>query len=588
MKRGMRSKGGSIMKENINKRAVSVIIVTIVMFIAVNLPLPEAFLHTRAAFAQGPFQVITTDANQDGVVDSANLYMPGCNTLFGGLGVICELSNFVYFNCPPGDTCEIPLSFVPPGFDYGDLWLAMWCYDPTLSFDCQILKLGPTPPPPPIVGEGRIVAWARTRNDVTVKPVPAGDSYVQISAGGAHSVALRADGSLVGWGSNQLGQLNVPSGIDFVQVAAGERHNIAIRADGSLVGWGGLNEYGQATVPEGNDFVQVAASMFQSLAIRTDGSLVQWGLEWGELPAGNDYVQVAAGIYHNLALRADGSLVGWGDTTVPEGNDFVQISAGFHSLALRADGSLVGWGDTTVPSGNDFIQIATNLDHKLALRTDGSLVGWGGDLEPATNDVPPGNVFTKIAAGWGHNVALSTVPPREAGPLTIWIGLKNSDDQGTQFDLMAELYKNDVPISRGKTLCITGVTRNPSLARETSVEFGPVFTKDLAPEDTLSLKVFTRIGTTPDGMKCSGPGGSHNNAVGLRAYYDAPTRPSRFSADIPPYSLLTDLFLHSSGTNYFFNDVSPTGTMKYKDSGSVNFKNGNPWKEIGTWSMPVQ
>ena len=203
-------------------------------------------------------------------------------------------------------------------------------------------------------------------------------------------------------------------------------------------------------------------------------------------------------------------------------------------------------------------------------------------------NLPLGDIYFQVAAGGLHGLALSTVPPREAGPLTLWIGLKNSDDQGTQFDLMAELYKNDVPISRGKTLCITGVTRNPSLARETSVEFGPVFTKDLAPEDTLSLKVFTRIGTTPDGMKCSGPGGSHNNAVGLRAYYDAPTRPSRFSADIPPYSLLTDLFLHSSGTNYFFNDVSPTGTMKYKDSGSVNFKNGNPWKEIGTWSMPVQ
>jgi len=176
----------------------------------------------------------------------------------------------------------------------------------------------------------------------------------------------------------------------------------------------------------------------------------------------------------------------------------------------------------------------------------------------------------------------------DAGPANLWIGLKNSDDQGTQFDIKTELHKNDILISEGKTLCITGVTRNPSLAKEASVVFGPVSNGEFVPGDTLSLKVFTRIGTTPDGLKCSGPGGSHNNAVGLRLYYDAPTRPSGFSAEISPDLLHNDLFLHSSGATDFFDDVSPIGTVKYKDSGSVNFNNGNPWKEIGTWSMPLQ
>jgi hypothetical protein len=98
--------------------------------------------------------------------------------------------------------------------------------------------------------------------------------------------------------------------------------------------------------------------------------------------------------------------------------------------------------------------------------------------------------------------------------------------------------------------------------------------------------VLTRIGTNPDGSKCSGPGGSHNNAVGLRLYYDSPTRPSRFGAEISPDPLM-DYFLHSASGNYFLNDVSPTGTVKYKDSSGVNYKNGNPWKEIGTWQMEL-
>jgi hypothetical protein len=473
----------------------------------------------------------------------------------------------------------------------------MWGYYTPFSpftYNCKIVRVDDfVDPPPPVVEKGSIVGWGY--NWYGQATVPEGDDFTQIAAGVYHSVALRANGGLVEFGVNDKGLENVPGANDFVQVASGFHHIVALRPDGSLAGWG-LNDTGQATVPDGNDFVQVAAGGFHSLAIRADGSLVGWGYnDFGQatVPEGSDFVQIAAGGFHSLAIRADGSLVDWGygQGNAPEGNDFVQIAGGVIArMALRADGSLVGWPINNVPPGNDFVQISSVQDHNLALRTDGSVVGFGPIWEElkGLDNLPLGDIYFKIAAGAFHGLALSTVPLREAGPLTLWIGLKNSDDQGTQFDLKAELYKNNVPISAGKTLCITGVTRNPSLAKETSVEFGPVFTRDLAPGDILSLKVFTRIGTTPDGLKCSGPGGSHNNAVGLRAYYDAPTRPSRFSADIPPYSILTDLFLHSSGTNYFINDVSPTGSVKYKDSGNVNFNNGNPWKEIGTWSMPVQ
>jgi hypothetical protein len=171
-------------------------------------------------------------------------------------------------------------------------------------------------------------------------------------------------------------------------------------------------------------------------------------------------------------------------------------------------------------------------------------------------------------------------------PAKLWIGLKNSDDQGTQFDLRADLYINNTHISTSQTLCITGVTRNPSYAKEVTVPFGPISDGTYNPGDILSLRVLTRIGTNADGSKCSGPGGSHNNAVGLRLYYDSPTRPSKFGAEISP-DPMKDYFLHSSSGNYFLNDTSPTGTVKYKDSSSVNYNNGNPWKEIGTWNMTL-
>jgi hypothetical protein len=47
-----------------------------------------------------------------------------------------------------------------------------------------------------------------------------------------------------------------------------------------------------------------------------------------------------------------------------------------------------------------------------------------------------------------------------------------------------------------------------------------------------------------------------------------------------------DFFLHAEGTNFFLDTSSPTATSaKFKDSSAVNFAGGNPWKEIGTWSM---
>jgi hypothetical protein len=97
-------------------------------------------------------------------------------------------------------------------------------------------------------------------------------------------------------------------------------------------------------------------------------------------------------------------------------------------------------------------------------------------------------------------------------------------------------------VSNGETLCITGVTRNAVYAKEATVLFNPISNGAYASGDILSLKVFTRIGTDPDGQKCSGPGGSHNNAVGLRMYYDAPARPSRFGAETTP-DPMKELFL---------------------------------------------
>jgi hypothetical protein len=180
---------------------------------------------------------------------------------------------------------------------------------------------------------------------------------------------------------------------------------------------------------------------------------------------------------------------------------------------------------------------------------------------------------------WFAEVQVFGGPTADAIDGNFWVGLKNSDDQGTQFDLRAELYINDILVSQGETLCVTGITRNPLYAKEVTVPFDPISNGIYNLGDVLYLRVLTRIGTNPDGSKCSG----HNNAVGLRLYYDSPTRPSGIGAEISP-DPLKDYFLHSAS----FDDASPTGAIKYKDSSGVNYKNGNQWKEIGVWQMVLE
>ena len=90
-----------------------------------------------------------------------------------------------------------------------------------------------------------------------------------------------------------------------------------------------------------------------------------------------------------------------------------------------------------------------------------------------------------------------------ASPAHLWIGLKNSDDQGTRFDLKVELSKNGTVVASGLQRCITGVTRNPSLAKEAVVAFDAFSPVALASGDVLALN--TPPGSGPMATTPSAP-----------------------------------------------------------------------------------
>src|SRR4029079_17745407 len=81
--------------------------------------------------------------------------------------------------------------------------------------------------------------------------------FVQLGSPQGHSLALLADGTVVGWGSNPNGQVRdgttaAPRKVPFavtgvsnaVAIVAGSKHSAALKADGTLMGWG-LNNVGQ-------------------------------------------------------------------------------------------------------------------------------------------------------------------------------------------------------------------------------------------------------------------------------------------------------------------------------------------------------
>ena len=53
--------------------------------------------------------------------------------------------------------------------------------------------------------------------------------FVAIAAGASHSLGLKADGSIVAWGSNASGQRIIPSpNTGFTAIAAGDFHSLAL------------------------------------------------------------------------------------------------------------------------------------------------------------------------------------------------------------------------------------------------------------------------------------------------------------------------------------------------------------------------
>jgi len=289
-------------------------------------------------------------------------------------------------------------------------------------------------------------------------PVQIGSSsWSQVSAGNSHSLAITSDKKLYAWGTNATGQLGdntvidksspiqIGSGIEsgsWIIVSAGASHSMAITSTGNLYAWGS-NASGQTGLNVGitinrsspiqigtSSYSQISANGNHSLAIAYD--LYVWGLNAAGQLGQNDTlnrsspVQTGSSLLYKINKSSPIQIGSESWTTITAGNGF--------SIGIRTDSTLWAWGinaqgqlgDNSIISRSSPVQVGTSSwtfvsagqSFSTAIRSDGKLFAWGsnvygqlgfGDLVTRSSPVQIGTSdWSQVSAGQGHTLGLLT------------------------------------------------------------------------------------------------------------------------------------------------------------------------------------
>ena len=229
---------------------------------------------------------------------------------------------------------------------------------------------------------------------------------IDISCKTSHVLALTRDGGVFAWGRGDNGQLGIgplptvnfktrsarvepyvpypvriPNLANVSAIATGDRHSLALLRDGTVLGWG-FNQFGQigdgsttnrdrpVEVTEVRNAVAIAAGGEFSVALLADGTVMDWGATSGNraprprptLVVGARGIRaLTAGGSHVAAITNTGGVMTWGgdahyetgrpgNSLVPglikglEGVKSVAAADGTNIVVLES-GRMMTWGE---------------------------------------------------------------------------------------------------------------------------------------------------------------------------------------------------------------------------------------------------
>ena len=248
--------------------------------------------------------------------------------------------------------------------------------------------------------------------------------------GVSNTFGIKSNGTLWGCGSNQHGCLGVNSSTEFftsfqqittasnwIKVAPSYFFTVALKADGTIWGWGRndnyqtgnspatLNQLSPLQIGTDTDWVEIATGTNDtSFAIKSNGTI--WG--WGSNPT-------------SIIVSGSGTTTVSTPTQVGTDTDWVKMSVGGgHILAQKQNGTLWSWGGgdalgvggtppvTNIPqqvTTDTWKSFSTGTGTSFGIKSDGTLWAWGAN--------------SNGQLGLGHTNSPITIPT-QVGTDTNW------------------------------------------------------------------------------------------------------------------------------------------------------------------------